>query len=111
MNSRLRRFGVESPTTVRAPTFGTDGLAHCPECGKLVETSRGTQRVAHPTVLEEIDLGDEIVVHGWRCERHPSWVVLPSHPDALPEGWVGVEIELADGRGRAVPVPAEEVEA
>lgn len=109
MSTGLRRYGVEAPTVVRAPTTDGDGNASCPECGKLVGATRGTQRIAYPTILDDLE-ADDLVVHGYRCERHPAWVVLPSRPSELPSGWRAVEIELADGRPRAVPVPAAEVE-
>ncbi|WP_081638783.1 hypothetical protein [Salinarchaeum sp. Harcht-Bsk1] len=108
MSTGLSRYGVEAPTVVRAPTTDADGLKICPECGAPIGGTLGTQRIAHPTIRDDLE-ADELVTHGYRCNRHPSWVVLPSHPNELPDGWASVEIDLADGRSRPVPVPQAEV--
>lgn len=111
MSTGLSRYGVEAATVVRAPTTDRDGLTICPECGAPVGASLGTQRIAHPEIREPDLEATELLTHGYRCKRHPAWVVLPSHPHELPDGWASVEIELADGRERPIPVPPAEVSA
>lgn len=110
MSTGLSQYGIEAPTVVRAPTTDAKGRKICPECGHPVGGTLGTQRIARPRVLEE-DLAsvDELLTHGYHCKSHPSWVVLPVHPSLVPDGWLAVEIELADGRSRPIPVPKAEV--
>ncbi|WP_248515076.1 hypothetical protein [Salinarchaeum laminariae] len=112
MSTGLARYGIEAPTVVRAPVTDPQDRTICPECGHPVGGTRGTQRIARPTVLDE-DLtdADELLTHGYHCKGHPSWVVLPSHPDSVPDGWLSVEIELSDGRAREIPVAEPEVSA
>lgn len=109
--SGLQRFGVEPKTVVRSPASDGQDNVVCPEDGKPVGGTRGTQRVAHPSIVDEdLDLGTEILTHGYCCDRHSARVVLPVRPEILPDGWIGVEVELADGRVREIPVPAAEVD-
>jgi hypothetical protein len=102
------------PTTLRRPATDSEDLKICPECGRPVAETKGSQRVEWPTVdSDQIDT-EELVTHGWKCNRHTSRVVLPvivTGPDArsFVDGWIGVRVEFADGSKHYIPVPEREV--
>ena len=112
----LGRYGVVSPTIVREPSRDTQNIPVCAECGHPVAKSKGSHRIAKPELVDD-DLAaalEELITHGWRCDRHSYEVVMPAHahgPDAdgMIDGWVGVELEFADGHTRYVPTPEREV--
>jgi len=109
----LSRFGIVAPTPIRQPATDADGLKICPGCGRPVGKTKGSHLVERPTILSDQE-ADELVTFGWACDRHTERVVLPDAchgPDAptMPDGWIGVRVEFADGSARHIPVPAREV--
>lgn len=104
----LGAFGVRSRTPVRDQAYNDDGHVCCPECGKVVEATAGTQRIAKPTILDDFD-ADDLIVHGYRCDRHTNPPVIPSLLTDVSGDWHAVTIELTSGFPRPVPVPEQEV--
>lgn len=115
----LGRFGVAAKTVLREATTDHDNVRICPECGHPVGNSLRGHEVAHPEIVEGADpeeIGDSLVVYGWKCTRHSGYAVVMPTPvgsrtaaEAVRPGWVGVRVRMADGFVRTVAVPAREI--
>lgn len=115
----LGRYGVTAKTVLRECATDTDGYTICPECGHPVGRTLQGHEVAHPEVVDGAEpeaVGDTLVVHGWKCDRHSGYeVVIPTpigSDDAasvVHPGWTGVRVRMADGFVRTVAAPAREV--
>lgn len=94
------------------------GAVVCPECGRTLSSTTGGGEVCVPLgQLVDVDVASsvdttQLPTHGWVCTRHPEYaVVCPTRTEKLPDGWIGVLVEFADGHAREVPVPRQEVPA
>jgi hypothetical protein len=112
----LGRFGITPTPVVRIPARNPDGTVICPECGRSVDSNRGTHQLRCPDLADR-ELREalgELLVHGWLCSRHQYDVVIPVEcrgPDAsnLRGGWTGVRLVFADETVRWVPTPRKEL--
>jgi hypothetical protein len=114
----LGRFGVAAKTVLREHATDSDGYTICPECGTPVGRSLQGHEVAHPTIVDGADpeaIGDSLVVHGWKCERHSGYEVVMPTPvgndaaSAVHSGWTEVRVKMTDGFVRTVAAPAKEI--
>lgn len=109
----LADYGVAPRDVLRAPTRDHSGQVICPECGCPLGGTKGSQRLVNPLLVDEIEIA-VFVTLGYRCDRHPYDVIIPTQCKGkragnYPAGWVGVRVEFADGVVRWVAVPEKEV--
>ncbi|WP_248515972.1 hypothetical protein [Salinarchaeum laminariae] len=104
----LAAHGIRPKTILREPTTNGEEKQICPEDGRPIGGTLGTQTIAHPEIAGDGE-ADELLTHGWLCVAHPTPIVMPRHPSEMPDGWESVELVIADQRTREVPVPVEEV--
>jgi len=112
----LQRYGVMPPTVVREPATDAEGVRICAECGHPVAKTKGSHLIAKPDLIHPrlAVAFDDLVTHGWKCERHPYEIVMPmrvggSDAGAFVDGWTGVEIRFSDGHIRHIATPEREV--
>lgn len=114
--SDLSKFGVSPPSVVRKAVSGKHECNVCAECGRVVGGRPTCVRIQKPTIPDDEvaeAIGDELVTHGWVCERHSYRVIHPVPTGAdgsgVGPGWTGIRVEFADGMYRYVATPEREV--
>lgn len=108
----LSRYGIHKRTVVRVVAVD-DGITICPECGRVIEGTRGTQYISGSQVVDKDAVGvdNRIPTLGYECKGHSYPVVVPvpyAHISTKP-GWSPVPVDFADGETRAVGVPTREL--
>lgn len=109
----LSRYGVHKQTRVRAVASDPDGYTICPECGRTIEGTRGTQYISGNQVRDPDAVGvdNRIPTLGYECKGHAYPLVIPVpyvHLENAP-GWSPVPVDFADGETRAVGIPTREL--
>lgn len=113
--STLEDFGVAARDVVRQLTTDRDGLIVCPECGRPIGGTKGSQQLVNPELVDADELEVEhFVTLGWRCEKHAYDVIIPKPCNGerarnYPAGWRGIRVRYADDLVRWVAVPEKEV--